>query len=136
MKKISFVTLGVLDLSVSRKFYEKLFGWKPSRKSVAGEIAFYDMGGWIFALYPWKLLAKDAGVPVAGKGFRGAALAHNVRTKKEVAIFLSKARRCGAKIVKGARQAEWGGHTGYFADPSGHLWEVAHNPFMPELVEE
>ncbi|TMK96535.1 MAG: hypothetical protein E6G40_11325, partial [Actinobacteria bacterium] len=82
-------------------------------------------GSTAFALYPWDLLAEDADVAADGRGFRGVTLAYNVRTEERVDEVLAEAKRAGGSIVKPARRAEWGGYSGYFADPDGHLWEVA-----------
>ena len=91
------------------------------------------MWGWL-ALYSRTALAEDAGVPVAGDGFAGVTLAHNVPDEAEVERVLDQARQCGARITCPAQRRPWGGYSGYFADPDGHLWEVAHNPFAPELA--
>ncbi len=130
MKRLNFVTLGVRNLEKSRKFYTGLFGWKPAKFSNK-DVVFFDMGGYVLSLFPRAHLAKDAQVPSAGKGFSGITLAHNVATKREVAAFLKKAVKHGAKIKKPAQDVFWGGHSGYFADPNGHLWEIAWNPFIP-----
>ncbi len=94
-------------------------------------IAFFKTGGAVLALYPWDKLAEDAQVPVEGHGFRGVTLAHNVRERKEVGEVLALASASGGKIVKPAQDVFWGGHSGYFADPDGHLWEVCWNPHFP-----
>jgi len=127
-KRISIVTLGVRDLERSRAFYDAL-GWQA--KSDDGGIVAYNLLGFAFALYPWEEFAKDAEVPPEGTGFRGVSLAHNVRTKEEVAATLEAAGQAGGRIVKPAQDVFWGGHSGYFADPDGHLWEVAWNPHSP-----
>ena len=127
-QRLSIVTLGVRDLAQARAFYDAL-GWRVA--SDDGGIICYNLQGMAFALFPWDELAEDAQVPPAGEGFRGVTLAHNVRTKDEVAPILEAARAAGGRIVKPARNASWGGHSGYFADPSGHLWEVAWNPHSP-----
>jgi catechol 2,3-dioxygenase-like lactoylglutathione lyase family enzyme len=127
---IHLVTLGVKDLERSRLFYEKGLGLKASRAS-QGEIVFFSTGGAVLALYPWKALAKDAGVFPKGSGFQGMTLAHNVEKKSRVAQVLRKVQAAGGKIVKPAQDAFWGGHSGYFTDPDGHLWEVAWNPHFP-----
>ena len=132
MKRVNFVTLGVHDLAKSKQFFLKMFGWKPKDEK-HDDIAFYDMGGWLLALYPWKLLAEDVTVPGDGNGFRGVTLAHNVSSKAEVAEVLKKAQDVGGSIVKPATDAAWGGHSGYFQDLDGHYWEVAWNPFIPLL---
>lgn len=132
-RRISLVTLGVADVAASRAFYERL-GWKASSIG-GGQVAFFQAGGMAFAVWGRKELAEDAGLPLAGPGFGGVALAHNVRTRDEVEAVLNEAERAGAKILKPAHDAFWGGHTGYFADPDGHPWEVAWNPAF-ELTAE
>ena len=81
-------------------------------------------------MFPREELAKDVGVAAVGGGFAGIALAHNVRRREEVAPVLAEAEAAGGRIVKPAQDVFWGGHSGYFADPDGHLWEVAWNPFI------
>jgi uncharacterized protein len=126
-QRISAITLGVKDLKESTRFYQEL-GWKSS--SASNEmITFFQAGGLVFALYPWKLLAEDALTSDDSSGFRGVALAYNVPNKEEVRQVLDKAVKAGAKLIKEAQEVFWGGYSGYFADPSGHLWEVAWNPF-------
>lgn len=85
-------------------------------------------GGVVLALYPVDELAKDAKANKEGSGFKGVTLAHNVETKADVAIALEQAEAAGGKIIKPAQDVFWGGHSGYFADPDGHFWEVAWNP--------
>jgi uncharacterized protein len=128
-QRVSIVTLGVENLKHSREFYERL-GW---RRSTAGgeEVVFFPAGGLVLALYPRDDLAKDARIAPHGHGFRGVALAYNTRSREEVDAVLAEAERAGAKLVKPAEQAFWGGYSGYFADPDGHLWEVAWNPSFP-----
>ena len=81
-------------------------------------------------LYGRDALAEDANLPLSGEGFSGITLAHNARTKEEVDSLLEEAREAGAKILKPAQEVFWGGYSGYFADPDGHAWEVAWNPFF------
>jgi len=126
--RISLLTLGVADIARARAFYEKL-GFQPSPAS-EDNVAFYDAGGVVLALWERRALAADAGLADDGSGFRAAAIAHNVRAEHEVARVLAEAEAAGAAIVKSAQRAFWGGTTGYFRDPDGHLWEVAHNPFF------
>jgi uncharacterized protein len=130
--RLNIVTLGVADIEKARRFYEGL-GWTASSAS-QGDIVFFQLGAMVLALYPRGLLAGDAGVEPAGSGFPGITLAYNVRSKKEVAGFLNEAKAAGGKIVKEAQDVFWGGHSGYFADLDGHLWEVAWNPHF-ELNE-
>jgi predicted lactoylglutathione lyase len=124
--RLHFVTLGVKNLKRSRQFYKAL-GFEIASLSQA-DIVFLKAGSVILALYPRNLLAQDAAVSPQGKGFKGVTLSHNVEHKKEVARLLERAKTAGGKIVKRAQDAFWGGHSGYFFDPDGHLWEVAWNP--------
>lgn len=127
--RINVITLGVGDIKVSRKFYEAL-GFVASSVSNEHLVAF-QMGGLVFCLYPMKSLAEDATVEPNGRGFHNMTLAYNVARKNDVHRILEQAEKCGAKIVKPAQDAFWGGHSGYFSDPDGHLWEVAWNPHWP-----
>ena len=127
--RISFVTLGVTDLERSTLFYE--VGLGLARRESPPGVSFFEMGKTWLALYPRHLLAADAGVPAGGSGFPGFALAHNVRTAAEADRLLQKAAAAGGRIVKPGEQADWGGYSGYFADPDGFLWEVAWNPRFP-----
>ncbi len=124
--KISIITLGVTDLKSSVKFYRD--GLKFPEQMITEEIAFFRLKGCWLALYPRESLAADASVNSAGSGFPGFTLAHNVKDKGEVDRVLSQAEAAGARIVKPARAADWGGYSGYFADPDGYLWEAAWNP--------
>lgn len=126
--RISLITLGVSDLARSRAFYEKL-GFKASSIG-GGDVVFFQAGASALCLFPRESLACDANVPAEGSGFRGIALAHNVREKNDVARVIAEAERAGGSVVKPAEDAPWGGHSGYFADPDGHLWEVAWNPYF------
>lgn len=126
---ISFVTLGVGDLARSRRFYGDL-GWRESSGSQA-EVAFFQAGSIAFALFGRDALAEDAGVPAAGAGFAGFALAHNVASEDAVVSTLQEAVAAGGRLVRPGEKAPWGGFRGYFADPDGFLWEVCYNPFFP-----
>ncbi len=128
-QNISFITLGVADLARSRAFYAAL-GWRESSGSQA-EVAFFDAGGVVFALFGRAALAEDAGMSAAGSGFPGFALAHNVASEEAVDRLLAEAAALGATIVQPAGKVFWGGYRGYFADPDGFLWEVCWNPFFP-----
>jgi uncharacterized protein len=129
-QRISLVTLGVTDLARSREFYERL-GWRRSMKRSEG-IVFFQTGGMAMALYPRNELAKDANIEASpaleNPQFLGITLAYNARTRNEVDSVLAGAKNAGAKILKPAQEAFWGGYSGYFADPDGFLWEVAWNP--------
>ena len=126
--KISLVTLGVTDFARATRFYEAL-GFKRYPFDAQG-VAFYELDGSWLSLYPREALADDAGVAPAGVGFRGITLAHNVAERGDVDTTLAEAERAGARIVKEASDAFWGGRSGYFADPEGFLWEIAWNPLI------
>jgi uncharacterized protein len=129
--RISFVTLGVGDLERATAFYENGLGL-PRLKSPP-TVSFFELGKTWLALYSRELLAADAGMPAEGSGFPGFALAHNVRSKEDADRLLEEVVRAGGRIVKPAQRADWGGYSGYFADPDGFLWEVAWNPHFPHV---
>lgn len=126
--KIGLVTLGVRDLAVSRAFYEAL-GWQPQVGEDADSIAFFPMEGTWLALFPVGDLAADAGMTVDHDGFPRFSLAHNEPSKEAVDRVFAEAIGAGAREVKTPTDTEWGGYSGYFADPDGFLWEIAWNPF-------
>lgn len=128
-QRLTLVTLGVADLGRSRDFYERL-GWRRAARAAEG-VAFFRAGSVVLSLYPREALAEDAGLPVAGSGFGGIALAHNARSRAEVDAVLAEALAAGARLLKPARDVFWGGYAGFFADPDGHPWEVAWNPHFP-----
>ncbi|WP_099558865.1 VOC family protein [Hartmannibacter diazotrophicus] len=127
-RHLHLVTLGVADLARSTAFYEAL-GWKRSSASQEG-VTFIQLSGVVLGLYGWAALAEDAGVPSESTGFRGVSLAHNADSEAEVDRIIGEAVAAGATLVKAPEKVFWGGYSGYFADPDGHLWEVAHNPFF------
>lgn len=127
--RLSFVTLGVADVAASRRFYEAL-GFRASSASQAG-VAFFDAGGVVLSVFGRANLAEDAHVEDSRPGFSGISLAHNVASEAEVDATLAEAVAAGATLLKPGQKVFWGGYSGYFADPDGHLWEVAFNPFMP-----
>lgn len=126
--KPHMVTLGVRDLEAALAFYKDGMGLTPSPSS-DNDIVFFSLGTIILGLFPWEKLAEDAFVSANGEGFQGITLSYNVKSGKEVAEVIERARRAGAKVVKQPQKAVWGGISGYFQDPDGHLWEVAYNPF-------
>lgn len=128
-QRITLVTLGVRDLASSQAFFERL-GWQRSLKQATG-VAFFQCGGLAFSLFPRADLAADAGVAEAGLGFPGFSLAYNTRDKAEVDSVLAEAVAAGARLVKPAQEAVWGGYHGYFSDLDGFLWEIAWNPGFP-----
>jgi catechol 2,3-dioxygenase-like lactoylglutathione lyase family enzyme len=125
-QRLSFLTLGVADFARARGFYEAGLGWKPVK--TMDDVAFYQANGFVFALYPRDLLAKDAGIANDGGGFGGITLAINARDQTGVDAIISEAGRAGAKILKTPQKTFWGGYHGYFADLDGYAWEVAWNP--------
>lgn len=127
--RLSLVTLGVADVAASTAFYRAL-GLEPGGASEAA-VTFFDMDGVILALYGRDALAEDAGVAAVGGGFSGITLAWNCAGTAEVDAALTLAVAAGGRLIKPAEKVFWGGYSGYFADPDGHLWEVAHNPFFP-----
>ena len=125
--RISIVTFGVADLARSTAFYESL-GWEKSPASMPA-ITFFEMQGSVFGLYEWSALADDAQVPADGSGFRGVTLAMNLATVAEVEEVFAEWVAAGATPMVEPHRAFWGGHSSYVADPDGHLWEIAHNPY-------
>ncbi|MGB9956204.1 VOC family protein [Haloferax prahovense] len=126
--RITVVTLGVSDLDESIRFYRDGLGLPLRDRDPDSDIAFFTLEGTWLALYPRELLAEDATVPADGSGFAGVTIAHNVAEQSEVDAVLDAARTAGGEIVKPAQDAFWGGYSGYFSDPDGHLWEVAYPP--------
>lgn len=125
--RLSFLTLGVSDLDRSRVFYRDTLGWPLSTRS-NDHVAFFQLNGFVLSLFPAAELAIDANVSSEGAGFSRFSMAYNVREAHDVDGLLARLQSQGVKIVRQASTAFWGGRTGYFADPDGFLWEVAHNP--------
>ena len=130
--RISLITLGVEDVARATAFYERL-GWKKSSGNEA--VTFIQLKGTILGLFSRAALAEDARVENTPKGFSGITFAHNVSSERGVDAVFKFALSCGATEVKKPEKAHWGGYSGYFADPDGHLWEVAYNPFFKMNAE-
>lgn len=126
-QRLSVITLGVSDLDRAQRFYQEGLGWTLG--AAEEQIRFFQLNGLILALYPRQALAEDVQLPAAGAGFRAMTLAYCARSREEVDADLQRAMAAGGRLVKPAQEVFWGGYSGYFADPDGHLWEVAHNPF-------
>jgi catechol 2,3-dioxygenase-like lactoylglutathione lyase family enzyme len=126
--RISMITLGVRDLAASVQFYEDGLGFP--RMESPPEVAFFTLNGTWLGLYGREALAADATVSPQGGGFESFALAHNVHSEAEVDEIIRQAVEAGAALVKTPAKTSWGGYSGYFTDPDGHLWEIAHNPFF------
>ncbi|SCM73675.1 Glyoxalase/bleomycin resistance protein/dioxygenase [uncultured Pleomorphomonas sp.] len=125
---VSIIALGVADLARARAFYEALgFAAGPGSSE---DIVFFQIGGLVLSLFPRTLLAEDAGVADDGHGFDGVTLAHNYPSEAAVDAAMAHALAAGAILRKKPQKVFWGGYSGYFADPDGHLWEVAYNPFV------
>ncbi len=129
--RLGLVTLGVGDLERSVAFYTAL-GWERCVSSIEGKIVWFRTVDTNLGLFPFEELAGDATIEDPKRGsFDGITLAMNVEAAEDVARYLSEAEAAGASIVKPATLADWGGTSGYFADPDGYLWEIAHNPGFP-----
>jgi catechol 2,3-dioxygenase-like lactoylglutathione lyase family enzyme len=122
--RISIVTLGVEDLARSRTFYEHL-GWHGQEVQ---DTVFLQLGGLALVLWGRADLADDAGITDDGGTYGGVALAHNVRSPAEVDEILAVATAAGATVTKAPATTFYGGYAGWFRDPDGHVWEIAHNP--------
>lgn len=127
--RLTLVTLGVADLEKAKAFYEA-WGWTASSASQPG-IAFFQANGLALALFGRAALAEDAHVKDEPTGFAAITLAYNAHSKQEADEVYARAIAAGARPVKPLQDVFWGGYSGYFADPDGHLWEVAWNPFFP-----
>ena len=124
-QRVSLITLGVTDLARSRTFYESL-GWHPGGSPDG--VVFFQTGGIVLGLWVRADLAADTVVTDSG-GWGGITLAHNVRSPAEVDAVLAEAEGAGATLLRPGAETFWGGYSGVFADPDGHPWEVAHNPY-------
>jgi len=125
--RISMITLGVSDLDKSIKFYKEGLGFP--RMESSPEIAFFTLNGSWLSLYIRESLAEDATVSPEGSGFNGFTLSHNVASESEVDQIIEHSVSVGAILVKTPQKVFLGGgYSGYFKDPDGYLWEVAHNP--------
>lgn len=126
-QRVSVLTLGVKDLPASRRFYVEGLGWTPVRE-VEGEVIFFNVApGLVLGLYAHL----DADAKVEGRGAGLTSVSQNMPEKGDVDAVLNAARDAGAAITKPAEDTDWGGRSGYFADPDGHLWEIAWNPHWP-----
>lgn len=129
--RVSIITLGVSDLGASVSFYRNGLRLPFLADKSSEGIAFFELnrGSLWLALYGVRALADDAGVAADSSGFPRFTLAHNLRSPAAVDAMYAEAVAAGARPVKLPQEVFWGGYSGYFADPDGFLWEVAHNPF-------
>jgi uncharacterized protein len=128
-QRVTLITLGVADLAAARAFYARL-GWVEHAES-QGEIAFFQLQGSALALFGRDALAADQGRPDARLGTGAVTLGQNFATETEVDAAFAAAIAAGATALKAPEKVFWGGYSGYWADPDGHVWEVAMNPFWP-----
>lgn len=127
-QRVSLITLGVTDIGRARQFYEHL-GWRGQQVQ---ETVFFQAGGMAVVLWAQDRLAADAGIAIEGAGRGGdTVLAHNVRSRGAVDDVMREAAAAGARITRPAGDTFYGGYAGCFADPDGHVWEIAHNPGFP-----
>jgi catechol 2,3-dioxygenase-like lactoylglutathione lyase family enzyme len=127
--RLTVITLGVSDIRASIAFYDAL-GFARRMKATGEAVAFFDTGGPVLGLFPWDQLAVDAALPDQPRpsSFRGTTLAWNCRTREEVDAVLAFAVGKGATLLKSAHETDYGGYSGYFADPDDHPWEVVVAP--------
>jgi uncharacterized glyoxalase superfamily protein PhnB len=132
-QRVTLITLGVADLAAARAFYARL-GWQEHGESQEG-VAFFQMQGAVLGLFGAADLAADQGRPGATLGTGAITLAQNFASEAEVDAAYQAALAAGGKALKAPEKVFWGGYSGYWADPDGHVWEVAMNPFWP-LAED
>lgn len=127
--KIGLITLGVADIKRSVAFYRDGLGFPLHNYKDGDDMVMFRLEGTWLGLFPLAALAEDAQIPAERSGFSGATLAHNAPSKEEVDKVFDQALAAGAVQTKRPQDVFWGGYSGYFTDPDGHLWEVAWNPF-------
>lgn len=135
--RVTVITLGVDDLEASLRFYREGLGFPTEgivgREFGFGAVAFFDLQpGLRLALWPRRSIAHDTGLAIGPASPTEMTLGHNVSSRAEVDALMAKAAAAGAMIVKPAHDTFWGGYSGYFQDPDGHLWEVVWNPQWSE----
>ncbi len=132
-QRVTLTTLGVESLDRAKAFYSAL-GW-TAHPSDVDTVVFYQMHGAVLGLFPKAELAKEQGRPEAELGTGGMTLCQNFPDEAGVDALFAKALAAGARELAAPKKVFWGGYSGYFADPDGHVWEVAMNPFWP-LAED
>lgn len=131
-QRVTLITLGVADLAASKAFYAAL-GWREHGAQEG--VAFYQLHGAVLSLFGREALAADQGRPGAALGTGAMTLAQNFGSEAEVDAAFAVALAAGATALKAPEKVFWGGYSGYWTDPDGHVWEIAHNPFWP-LAED
>lgn len=132
-QRVTLITLGTSDLTRAKAFYAA-WGWEQ-HSAPEESIAFYQMNGAVLALFDKAELAADQGRPGAELGTGAITLAQNCAEDAETDVVFAAAIEAGATLLKKPEKVFWGGYSGYFADPDGHVWEIATNPFWP-LAED
>ena len=127
-QRVSFITLAVADLGASRRFYVEGLGWEPEVDQPDEVLMFRVADKVVLSLWDERGFTAEIGHQPARGGVPPITLAHNLATARGVDTVLEQARVAGASEVGAAAEREWGGYTGYFADPDGFRWEVAYNP--------
>ena len=125
-QRVSLITLGVADLDRAKAFYADL-GWMPESEQPG--VVFYQLDGMVLGFFGLEPLAEDQGRPGAALGTGAVTLAQNFPDREGVDAAWNAALAAGATPMKRPVEVFWGGYSGYYADPDGHVWEVAHNPF-------
>lgn len=131
--RITVITLAVDDLERALRFYRDGLGLATEgiigKEFEYGAVAFFDLqDGVKLAIWPRESLSHDTGLPLSAPSVTEFSLGHNVRSREEVDAVVAQAKQAGAVIVKPAQDTFWGGYSGYFQDPDGHLWEIVWNP--------
>jgi uncharacterized protein len=124
---ITLITLGVADVAEATRFYERL-GFVKSKSVSQESVSFFQAGGVVLAVWGREAQREDANAGALWNGNGGIAVAQNVASEAEVDTVMARAEAAGARMLKPAAKTFWGGYNGYFADPDGHLWEIAFNP--------
>ncbi len=127
-QRVTLITLGVRDLAAAKAFYARL-GW--AEHSAQEGVAFYQMHGSVLALFGLSDLAADQGRTGDSLGTGAMTLAQNFATEADVDVAYDLALAAGGSAIKRPAKVDWGGYSGYWADPDGHVWELAMNPFWP-----
>lgn len=130
-QRITFITLGVIDINTSIDFYENKFGWKRSAQG-SDDLIVFELRGLYLALYPKDALAHDAGIDAGRQGFSGFTISYNVKSIKEVDDLIAALKSRGVRVVKEPQKVFWGGYSSYIEDPDGNLWEIAYNPYLKQ----
>ncbi|CAH1648783.1 MULTISPECIES: VOC family protein [unclassified Chelatococcus] len=128
--KVNLITLGVSDIARSTTFYQRL-GWRRSEEASTQDVSFFALDNLVLAVWSRDRLAEDAGLAPTPPGFGGFTLAQNLPSERDVDLAVENAVAAGGRLLKKPAKTFWGGYSGYFADPDGHPWEIAYNPYFP-----